>query len=240
MTRGAGVAAPQDRRDWTPMRPFPGRRRAPVQDPVVEPLWSGLRVLAHVSASEPSPGRAPVVRLIEEGGADVAPELPALAAEVGASVACLASVVDAILTRQVGLEGVGAAAITEVRASPSRMLLGSAAELDIRRRSRWDRSVGGDGEPAEGFVAVDLLHLDGTDLLDVPLLERKRLLESVLRETDLVRVSMHTRPPIEPWVATWKALGLRGGILKAANGRYLPGSRSPGWSVVERVGGRGR
>ena len=88
-------------------------------------------------------------------------------------------------------------------------------------------------------MAVDLLSLDGTDLLDVPLLERKRLLESVVRQSDRVRLSAVARPPIDTWVATWKALGLRGGLLKAANSRYEPGARSAAWRIVERVGRHG-
>jgi hypothetical protein len=241
MTRATGDRPPHDQRDWRPMRPYPGRRRVAVRDPLIEPLWSGLRVIAHVSAAGPDDGPGPAVRLMEEGGADLAPELPALAAELGGRVACGEAVVDGILTRQVGLPGVGVAAIPEVRASQSRLLLGNSAELDIRPRGRaGSRPDPADGEPEEGFVAVDLLHLDGTDLLDVPLLERKRLLESVVSPSRLVRVSMHTRPHIETWVATWKALGLRGGILKAANSRYLPGARSLEWRIVEGVGSRDR
>ena len=72
-------------------------------------------------------------------------------------------------------------------------------------------------------------------LLDVPLLERHRLLESVLAQGPLVRVSVLCRPPIDPWVATWQASGLRGGMLKAANGRYLPGDRSPEWRAVTKL-----
>ena len=88
----------------------------------------------------------------------------------------------------------------------------------------------------DGFIAVDLLRVDGTSLLDVPLLERKRLLESVVAPGPLVRTSTHVRPPIDSWIATWKSLGLRGGILKAANSRYVPGDRHIEWRLVERLG----
>jgi ATP-dependent DNA ligase len=109
----------------------------------------------------------------------------------------------------------------------------------MRNRADIDivpRRMPSDAETAEGFVAVDLLSVDGTDILDVPLLERKRLLESVIRRTEAVRLSVHARPPIDTWVATWKALGLRGGLLKAANSRYEPGGRTVEWRAVERVG----
>ncbi|MEA2026893.1 MAG: hypothetical protein U9O18_09390, partial [Chloroflexota bacterium] len=90
----------------------------------------------------------------------------------------------------------------------------------------------------DGFIAVDLLRVDGASLLDVPLLERKRLLESIIDQGDLVRVSAHVRPPIDTWVGTWKAMGLRGGILKAANSRYHPSDDTIEWRIVERLGGR--
>ena len=50
-------------------------------------------------------------------------------------------------------------------------------------------------EEAVSFVATDLLWLDDTSLLDVPLLERRRLLESVIAESDVVRVGAFVRPP---------------------------------------------
>ena len=92
--------------------------------------------------------------------------------------------------------------------------------------------------PERGFVALDLLSLDDTLLLDVPLLERKRLLESIVDAGTLVRTSPIVQPPVDAWVATWKSVGLRGGILKAANSRYVPGGETTEWRVVERLGGR--
>ena len=216
---------------WRPMRPYVGRARPAIRDPVIEPYWSGVRIVAHVGAlPDPPGGRA--VRLLTTDGLDHAPELPEIASLVGASIDAFEAVVDGVVTRQVALEGLGAAAVAEVRSSPSTILMRNTADIDIVPRGP---TVEND-EADEGFVAVDLLSVDGSDLLDVPLLERKRLLESVLRESERVRRSVIARPPIEPWVATWKALGLRGGILKAANSRYQPGDRTVDWRIVERVG----
>jgi ATP-dependent DNA ligase len=72
----------------------------------------------------------------------------------------------------------------------------------------------------------------------VPLLERKRLLESIVELGTLVRTSPILQPPIDSWVATWKSLGLRGGMLKAANSRYVPGGETTEWRIVERLGAR--
>jgi ATP-dependent DNA ligase len=119
-------------------------------------------------------------------------------------------------------------------------LLGSLAGdpgITVTRRG-GEEAEGTDSERAEAFVAFDLLRVDGQDLLDVPLLERHRLLESVLALGPMVRVSILCRPPIDPWIATWQASGLRGGMLKASNGRYLPGDRTPEWRAVTRIATR--
>ena len=187
-------------------------------------------MLAHVGPFVPDGADRPV--RLAASDVDLSSELPDIVALVAGAVDAVEAVVDGVVTRQVGLSGVGAASIVEVRASATGMLMRNTASIDVAPRGVPDDVA----ESVEGFVAVDLLSIDGTDLLDVPLLERKRLLESVIRETDEVRLSVLARPPIDTWVATWKALGLRGGLLKAANSRYRPGEDSAEWRIVERVG----
>jgi ATP-dependent DNA ligase len=226
------VPYPSDPREWLPMRPYRGRRAFAIHDPVLEPFWSGVRVIAHVVT--PAHGGGPEVALIEDLGADVAAELPELREAIGASVMAVDAVIDGVISRQVGLDGVGAAAIPEMRGR-SGLLIRNRAELDVLPRG----GVGEPDEAREGFVAFDLLRVDGASVLAVPLLERKRLLESVVRPSELVRTSVHVRPPIETWLATWKSMGFRGGMLKAANSRYEPGSDTIEWRVVERFGRQG-
>jgi ATP-dependent DNA ligase len=81
------------------------------------------------------------------------------------------------------------------------------------------------------FIAIDLLWLDDMSLLDVPLLERRRLLEGVIEESDVVRLGAFVRPPIETWVGSWRAQGFAGITFKAANSRYLPGAPNPDWVI---------
>ena len=52
-----------------------------------------------------------------------------------------------------------------------------------------------------------------------------------------MRISPVARPPLLPWFNSWKAAGLRGVILKAANSRYRPGELTTEWSTVERLSG---
>ena len=84
------------------------------------------------------------------------------------------------------------------------------------------------------FVVVDLLRIDHQTLFDVPLLERKRLLEGLIQQSPLVRLSPWVTPPIDAWLRTWRMAGFRGAIVKAANSRYMPGSTTVEWAIVEK------
>jgi ATP-dependent DNA ligase len=228
------LPVPDDPRDWAPMRPYQGRRKFDIVDAVAEPLWSGVRVLVHFR-STPDAERSTEVLLIEELGVDLSEELPGVTGAIARGVMANDAIIDGVISQQVGLDGVGAAAVPEVRASTTGLLMRNNADLDVVPRGAIKDNPA-TIVPLEGFIAVDLLRIDGTSLLDVPLLERKRILESIIEEGDLLRVSAHVRPPINTWIGTWKAMGLRGGILKAANSRYHPGDDSIEWRLVERVG----
>jgi ATP-dependent DNA ligase len=132
-----------------------------------------------------------------------------------------------VLTRQATLGGVGNSMVLEAQVSNLAFMLPTRPDATFRRR------VGTPGELA--FVALDLLSVDGQDLLDLPLLERKRQLESLFVESDLVRVSPVVRPPLLPWLNSWKSAGFRGLLMKAANSRYRPGELTDEWATVERV-----
>lgn len=218
------------------MRAYDGRRTFDIKDPVVEPLWSGTRVLAHVTVTPASDPPAEV-RLIERLGADVAPELPDLTLALGRGVLALDAIVDGVITRELSLDGVGAAAIPEIHSRPTEMFVRSSLDFDVRPRGVIEERAA-EADQVDGFVAVDLLRVDGTSLLDVPLLERKRLLESIIAPGPLLRVSAHVRPPADPWVATWKSMGLAGGIMKAANSRYRPSDDTIEWRLLKRLNRR--
>ena len=86
-------------------------------------------------------------------------------------------------------------------------------------------------EDPVNLVLVDLLWLDGEWLLDVPLLERKRLLESIVPGDEFVRPGPYVRPPIATWVGSWRAQGFLAISFKDANSRYDPGERSKEWTT---------
>lgn len=196
----------------------------PVRDPIVEPLWSGTRILVHYQAA--SAGRERLIRTFGAFGAPVQIEDADVASALRESVAADDAVIDGVITTQALRGGSGAAPILE----PSRGLLRSTG-VDTVRRDAYEN-------PALAFVGIDLLYVDGQTLVDLPLLERKRLLESVLITGDRVRISAFVRPPIEGWLVSWKAAGFDGVMLKAANSRYEPGGNTYEWRRITQIGRR--
>jgi hypothetical protein len=221
---------PDDPLEWRPQVPLVTRVGVTIRDPIVEPLWSGTRVLAHVDRdTDPD---TPTVRIIDGLGLELSVEETDLAALIGAALLAHDAVIDGILTSQATRGGEGAAVVAQARLTMMDTFFSRDPGVGVQR------PAGDQGPTQEAFVAVDLLRLDGQSLLDVPLLERKRLLESVISEGPLVRVSVFCRPPVDAWVASWQGAGLRGAMLKAANSRYIPGDRTPEWRMLTRVADR--
>jgi hypothetical protein len=201
----------------------PGR----VLDPLIEPLWTGVRALAAIEIG--------AVALVDDAGCPIE-DLPAVAAALAESMRAEALILDGYLTKMAARDGGGVYVAMDSLPSAGQMLgrplLGirsTRAEdaLKAKEAAREAREFGPDDTVR--FVAIDLLWLDGEPLLDVPLLERRRLLDSALTESDLVRRGVFVRPPIEAWIGSWRSLGFSGLSFKAANSRYRPGTATDEW-----------
>ena len=94
------------------------------------------------------------------------------------------------------------------------------------------QSLDEDGGGARTFVAIDLVELDGQPLGGVPYQERRRLLESVLRESVRVRLTPAVRVPLEAWLDAWRRQGFTHYVAKHVNSRYRPGERVDDWLIV--------
>jgi len=220
------------RTEWRPQR-FGRQNVRKVVDPLIEPVWVGERVLAHVEMVGPQaePDR-PFVALVSEVG-DPIDEFPLVAAGIGGASRATSLVIDGYLTDRLerGSAGAGLTGVPVPKASDltRQLLMGGG-----RRRESLvplDRSVPVDPAEATTFVAVDLLMVDDQELFEVPLLERKRLLESVLDENQYVRRGVYVRPPLDPWLLSWRSIGFHSIAFKAANGRYRPGLENEGWAI---------
>ena len=82
------------------------------------------------------------------------------------------------------------------------------------------------------FFAFDLVHLDGYDLAEVPLLARKRaldaLLQPVIGPTSPLQLSSHIEGHGPDFLAQASRMGLEGVISKRADAHYRPG-RTKSW-----------
>lgn len=87
--------------------------------------------------------------------------------------------------------------------------------------------------PVTLFV-FDLLYLDGYDLRNVPLIERKRALQAILRPSTVMRYSEHFVNQGEEMLQAARATGLEGIIAKRAQSKY-ESKRSQDWLKIKIV-----
>jgi ATP-dependent DNA ligase len=215
---------------WRPMA-FGAQAPKRIRDPLCEPLWAGERVLAEIGA-----GR---VTLRDRNGG-VLDGYDELRAALGASAYASEAIVDGYLLPAPIRDTVGAEAPLGMETTPTSGQIGRTMIFGgggtNRRREEKElaaaREVDLQPDRPTAFIAVDLLWLDGESRVDVPLLERKRLLDSVITEHDLVRRTVVVRPPVEAWYGQWRALGFREYAVKAANSRYEPGGASDHWTTA--------
>lgn len=210
-----------------------GKRAADrIREPVVEPQWPGLRVLAAVRADD--------VVLFDDGEPidghdDIRHHLATMLAPVTDGV-----VLDGYLTKQVvtdtgiytGFDEYESAGRLVAQSMVGRLAMGqNRTEAAIKRLESATAERTFAPDDLVNLVLTDLLWLDGEWLLGVPLLERKRLLDSLIRGTELVRTGVYVRPPIATWVGSWRAQGFPGLTFKEANSRYRCGERTDEWAM---------
>jgi ATP-dependent DNA ligase len=200
-----------------------------VINPIVEPQWAGIRVLVGVDDG--------LVAVRDEDGEPFT-ERPLVDRALGRAVRAQAAILDGFLTKQptenvvyetpkADVPTIGqfiAKPFVGIRRDHQKEAAEEQEHLIEAATFRDDEMV--------AFVATDLLWIDGDSLLGVPLLERKRLLESVLDPSDLVRLGQYVRPPLQTWISTWRRFGFIGVSYRAANSRYHPGEERPDWTLI--------
>jgi bifunctional non-homologous end joining protein LigD len=216
------MVAPREARAWRPQG-FGRKAARKIEDPIVEPLWIGDRAIAYAAADR--------VELLDEDGEAFVAELVADVADaIRNAVRADALVLDGYLTVQATRPP---EAVFLGMEAPSSSDFATQLLVGQRRRPEVaDPRLPITADAPLAFVAVDILAVDEESLLDIPLLERKRILESVLEESELVRVGAYVRPPIDTWLATWRALGFGALAFKASNSRYRPGRSNDEWSTA--------
>lgn len=102
----------------------------------------------------------------------------------------------------------------------------AALEADLAH-GRQDRFV---------YYAFDLLHLDGFDISASPLIDRKRVLASLLNESgsSVIAISEHLETTSHELFERARAMDLRGIVSKAKEAPYRSG-RSKSWFKIKTV-----
>jgi bifunctional non-homologous end joining protein LigD len=83
------------------------------------------------------------------------------------------------------------------------------------------------------YVVFDILHLDGKDLVDLPLIKRKKILEKIVRESERVLISVFVVGEGRKFFEEVKAKELEGVMAKKLNSTYQIGKRSKDWLKIK-------
>lgn len=210
---------------------FGSTRASEIRDPIMEPRWQGIRVIAAVQGKE--------TLFLDDGVEIEGPDQISGALIKTVGVTTDGAVLDGYLTKLVAAsEDDGQPVLeTDLEKIPSvtrSFMIGTrrdrrAEALQQLAEEEAARTFAED-DPVN-FVITDLLWLDGEWLLDIPLLERKRLLGSIVTGSDLIRAGAYVRPPLGTWIGSWRAQGFNGITLKEANSRYRPGTKAADWAT---------
>lgn len=188
---------------------LPSLAEAPFSHPqwLFEPKLDGIRVIAIVGN-----GR---VALLTRGGRDVATGYPALVEDLRRHA-----------DRQFVLDGEVVAFDETGRPSFERLQdrLHLIQPIDIKHADLTNPVV---------YFVFDLLHLDGYDLCDVPLVQRKDLLARVLTPTSHVQLVETFGDDGESAYQAVVGYGLEGIMAKRRDSRYEPGRRSHSWLKIK-------
>ena len=85
------------------------------------------------------------------------------------------------------------------------------------------------------YVVFDLLEKDGQSLIDLPLIERKRILEETLKEGKHAVLSVFVEEDGEFYYEEALKKGVEGVIGKKKDSGYAPGVRSENWLKIKKL-----
>src|SRR5688572_25329875 len=85
------------------------------------------------------------------------------------------------------------------------------------------------------YYVFDCLHLDGKDLTDLPLLERKIILQKIIPPSDIILFCDHVIGEGKSLFTEMKKMKLEGMIAKRKNSKYYIGKRSSDWLKIKNI-----
>jgi DNA ligase 1 len=200
-----------------------------------EPKYDGLRIQIHIDkagivetdlSGQPT-GRKPLYKAFTRNLEDVSDMFPELAAVVE-QVQCQRCVLDS--------EAVG------VELSTNKIL---PFQATITRKRKHEIAQSAQAVPIRFFV-FDVMYIDQTELISLPLSQRKqRLLEVVPRNSSVVRVATYITTSdadeLHRFHEEQLALGLEGAVMKQIDSEYRSGRKGWRWvKIKEHEGTSGK
>jgi DNA ligase D-like protein (predicted ligase)/DNA ligase D-like protein (predicted 3'-phosphoesterase) len=85
------------------------------------------------------------------------------------------------------------------------------------------------------YIAFDILEKDRKALVDLPLMERKRILQETLKEGKRVVISVFVEDEGEIYYKEALKSGMEGIMAKKKDSRYEPGVRSADWLKIKKL-----
>ena len=83
------------------------------------------------------------------------------------------------------------------------------------------------------YYVFDILWLNNYDLTQVPLMQRKEILEQLIKETGIIKLSRSFDHSGIEFFESAKKIGLEGIMAKKADSLYIPGGRSDDWLKIK-------
>jgi DNA ligase D-like protein (predicted ligase)/DNA ligase D-like protein (predicted 3'-phosphoesterase) len=85
------------------------------------------------------------------------------------------------------------------------------------------------------YIVFDILEKDGNPLVQLPLIERKRLLKEYVREGSYVVLSAYVETEGEAYYKAALAKSMEGVMAKKKDSTYEPGARSANWLKIKPI-----
>ncbi|HUS41381.1 MAG TPA: non-homologous end-joining DNA ligase [Ilumatobacteraceae bacterium] len=127
------------------------------------------------------------------------------------------------------------AGLAEAVNAPSAILDGELVVFDDDGRPRFDLAQrSGVGADREAVIQLfDVLQIDDNDTIDLPYLDRRRLLDRLVEPGDNWTVPSFRLGDGAALLAATAEQGLEGVIAKRTDSRYRPGTRSKHWRKIK-------
>lgn len=107
--------------------------------------------------------------------------------------------------------------------------LNEDGKIDFQQLQAYQKT----GEGTLVFYVFDILWLDGNDLRELTLLERKEILKQVLPDHDSIRYSDHVEGDGKKFYELAEKEGLEGIMAKRADSNYITNNRSSSWLKIK-------